>query len=69
MIALEPGRSALLVMDFQSEIVAMFGDALTPLVERTGALIAAARKAQLPIVYVVVAFRPGPRAQPTPPVV
>jgi nicotinamidase-related amidase len=59
MIALEPGRSALLVMDFQSEIVGMFGDKLTPLVERTAALVATARKAQLPIVYVVVAFRPG----------
>ena len=59
MIAIEPGRTALCVMDFQNDIVAMLGDAAAPVVERTAGLIAAARAAQIPIFYVVVGFRPG----------
>ena len=62
---LDPQRTALLVMDFQNEIVGMLGDAAAPLLERTATLLAAARRAQLPIIYVVVGFRPGyPEANP-----
>jgi nicotinamidase-related amidase len=56
---IEPSRSALLVMDFQIEIVGMLGDKAAPLIERTAGLIAAARKAKLPVIYVAVGFRPG----------
>ena len=59
MIALDKGKTALLVMDLQADIVARLGDKGAPLVERTAGLIAAARKAALPIVYVVVGFRAG----------
>jgi nicotinamidase-related amidase len=59
MIALEPNRTALLVMDYQAEIVAMFGDKLAPMLERAATLIAAAHKAHVPVIYVVVGFRPG----------
>src|SRR6266480_3668241 len=49
---------ALLVMDVQAGIVARFtqtGDFL----ERVNTAITAARAAQIPVIYVVVAFRPG----------
>jgi nicotinamidase-related amidase len=59
MIAVESQRTALLVMDYQSEVVAMLGDRAAAALERTAALIAAARKADLPVIHVVVAFRPG----------
>jgi nicotinamidase-related amidase len=59
MISLDPKRSALLVMDFQADILGMLGESATSLLERTARLIAAARKAQSPIFYVVVGFRPG----------
>jgi len=59
MIAVEPKRTALLVMDFQADIVARIGEKAGPLLERTAGVIAAARKAKLPVLYVVVGFRPG----------
>jgi nicotinamidase-related amidase len=59
MFAVDPSRSALLVMDLQNEVLAMLGEQAASLVERTAAVIAAAREARLPVVYVVVGFRPG----------
>jgi nicotinamidase-related amidase len=56
---IEANRSALLVMDLQSDIVARFGDGGGALLERCAGVIAAARAAKLPIIYVVVGFRPG----------
>lgn len=53
-----PTKMALLVMDMQEGIVARFaqiGDALTPV----NAAIAAARDAEIPVIYVRVAFRQG----------
>jgi nicotinamidase-related amidase len=59
MIAIEPNRTALLVMDLQSDILARVGDKAAPLLERAAAVIAGARKAGLPVIYVVIGFRPG----------
>lgn len=56
---IDPDRSALLVMDMQAEILAMLGDRGAALVDRTARVIAAARGAKIPIIYVVVGFRPG----------
>jgi nicotinamidase-related amidase len=56
---IDHGRSALLVMDLQNEVVAMLGDKAPPLLERVAGVIAAARAAKLPIIYVAVGFRPG----------
>jgi nicotinamidase-related amidase len=56
---LDHARTALLVMDFQADIVAMLGDKGPPLVERTARLVAAARKASVPVVYITVGFRAG----------
>jgi nicotinamidase-related amidase len=59
MITIEPNRTALLVMDFQSDIVEWLGEKAAPVLERAASVVAAARRAQLLIVYVVVGFRPG----------
>lgn len=59
MIAIDRTRTALLLMDFQTELVAMFGDRAAPALARAVELGAAARAAGLPIVYVTVGFRPG----------
>ena len=56
---LDPKRTALLVMDLQAEVVGMLGPAAQAVVERTVPLIAAARAAGAPVIYVVVGFRPG----------
>lgn len=50
--------SALLVMDFQQLIVEMIQDAQT-LLDNTARAIAAVRAASMPVIYVVVGFRPG----------
>jgi len=50
--------AALLVMDVQQAIVQRFGDPADYL-ERIGLAISAARNAAIPVVYVVVGFRPG----------
>jgi len=57
--SMNPNRTALLVMDFQADIVAMLGERAAPLLERVAGVVAAARAAKLPIIYVVVGFRPG----------
>jgi nicotinamidase-related amidase len=59
MITLEAQRTALIVMDLQPDVVNMLGDKAAALVERTAGLIAAARRANVPIIYVVVSFRAG----------
>ena len=56
---LDPKRTALLVMDFQTLIVEGFADGKEALLDRTSRLIEAARKAGVMVVYVVVGFRAG----------
>ena len=50
-------RSALLLMDFQPDIVSNFPAA--DAIARTKSVLAAARAAAMPIAYVIVGFRPG----------
>lgn len=52
-------RTALLVMDFQNDVVDMLAEKAPPLLERTAGLIAAARGVSVPVIYVVVGFRDG----------
>ncbi len=59
MSTIDPKRSALLVMDMQEELVASLGEAAGPLVDRAATLVTAAREAGMPVLYVVVGFRPG----------
>src|SRR5689334_24835399 len=52
-------RSALLVMDYQNDIVAMFGKNDSGLLDRAAKVIKGARAAGLRVIYVVTQFRPG----------
>ena len=58
-LTLDRQHSALLVMDYQNDILARTGEAAQALLDRAASVIAAARAAGLPIIYVVVAFREG----------
>jgi len=57
--SIEPARSALLVMDFQSAIVARYTSDDSPLLAATAGAIRTARHHRMRIIYVVVSFRPG----------
>ena len=46
-------------MDLQTAILPRLGAQAGPLLERTATLIAAARAAKVPVIHVVVGFRPG----------
>jgi nicotinamidase-related amidase len=59
MLTIEPKRTALLVMDLQTDILARVADRAAGVLERAAGVIAAAREARLPVIYVVVGFRPG----------
>ncbi len=58
-IALDPGTSALLVMDFQTAVVEMVPADKDSLLPRTARLIAVARRVGMKVIYVVVGFRAG----------
>jgi len=58
-LTLDPARSALLVMDFQTPIVARYADAQDTLLATTAGVVAAARRSGLRVIYVVVGFREG----------
>jgi nicotinamidase-related amidase len=59
MTTLDRSRSAVLVMDYQASILGMLGDAAAPVVEHAAAVVSAARAASIPVMYVVIGFRPG----------
>jgi len=66
---LDPKTTAVLVMDFQTLIVEGFAEGQEQLLDRTSRLIAAARKADAMVLYVVVGFRAGhPEINPHNPV-
>ena len=56
-----PEQSALLVMDFQRQIISRYfsEDAANAILNKTATLIAAARAAKVKVMYVVVGFREG----------
>ncbi|HTB22640.1 MAG TPA: isochorismatase family cysteine hydrolase [bacterium] len=58
-VALDRGKSALLVMDYQSAIVDMVAGSSPELLPKAARALAAARKAGLKVIYVVIGFRPG----------
>ncbi len=59
MTPIDRSHAAVLVMDFQSTIVTMLGEGAAPVLERAAAVVGAARAASVPVMYVVVGFRPG----------
>ncbi len=58
-LELDRATSALLVMDFQSTVVERFAANAAGLTSRVASVIAAAREADVRVLYVVVGFRPG----------
>jgi nicotinamidase-related amidase len=58
-LTLDTKHAALLVMDYQSMIVDLVGAQKEALLANAKSLIASARKASVPVIYVVVGFRPG----------
>ena len=58
--AIDRAHTALLVMDYQNDIVGMMPEAArAPLLDKAAEAIKAARQAHLPILYIVVRFRDG----------
>jgi nicotinamidase-related amidase len=58
-LSINLGRSALLVMDYQVGIVTMHAPGSAAALERATAVLAAARRACLPVIYIQVGFRKG----------
>ena len=56
---IEPARTALLVMDVQADTLGRLGAKAPPVIERIAGLVTAARRAKVPVIYVVIGFRPG----------
>jgi nicotinamidase-related amidase len=53
-------RTAILIMDYQNDIVGMLPEHLrAPLLDSANAILKKARQAHLPVIYVVVRFRDG----------
>jgi nicotinamidase-related amidase len=58
-LTLDPQRTAVLCMDYQAAIVANFAAGAEGLLQRAASVLDAARAAKVPVIYVVVGFRPG----------
>jgi nicotinamidase-related amidase len=58
-LTLDRQHTALLIMGYQSVIVSGVAENDPDLLNRTAAVLAAARAANLPIIYIVVQFREG----------
>ena len=58
-LSIDLDRSVLLVMDYQVGIVAMHAAGSAAALERATAVLAAARRAGLPVIYITVGFRQG----------
>jgi nicotinamidase-related amidase len=58
-LSIDREHSAVLIMDYQATIVAGYGTDQAALLRRAGDVLKAAREAKLPVIYVVVGFRPG----------
>jgi nicotinamidase-related amidase len=65
MTTVDKARTALLLMDFQSAILGMSGEAAASAVEPAAAVLAAARAGGVMVIHVCLGFRPGyPEANP-----
>lgn len=59
-LALERDKTAVLIMDYQNDILGMHPDLLTnQLLERAKKVLDGARRQRIPVIYVVVRFRDG----------
>src|SRR6478609_4877153 len=58
-ITLDRERTAVLIMDYQNDVLLRFTQVDDATLERAAAVLAAARAAGVPVIYVMIAFRPG----------
>jgi len=58
-LVLDRAHTAVLIMDYQNDIVAGVAANYPQLLDKAAGVLAAARQASLPVIYVVVRFRPG----------
>jgi nicotinamidase-related amidase len=57
---INPAKTALLIMDYENDIVGMLTEDIRgPLIERASTILREARQAKIQIIYVVVRFRDG----------
>lgn len=59
LLMIDRARSAVLAMDYQTGIVAGYATGQDALLQRAGDVLARARRAGLPVIYITVGFRPG----------
>ena len=59
MPAFDVNETALLIMDYQNDIVANYAGGDSELTKRASSVLDAARAAGVPVIHVVVRFRPG----------
>lgn len=58
-LTINRGQTAVLIMDYQNDIVSNVEASYPHLLERAEAVLSGARRAGVPVIYVVVRFRPG----------
>ncbi len=58
-LSIERARSAVLVMDYQTDIVGFLGSGQEPLLKRAARVLQESREAKIPVIYVIVGFRAG----------
>ena len=58
-LSLERDRSAVLIMDFQTDIVGYLGSSQEALLKSAARVLQESREVKIPVIYVVVGFRPG----------
>ena len=58
-LSIDHKHSAVLIMDYQTAIVTGYGTDQAALLHRAADVLKVAREAELPVIYVVVGFRPG----------
>ena len=59
MLSLERDQTAVLIMDYQTNIVRHLETPQEPLLQRASRVVQEARGAKIPVIYVVVGFRMG----------
>ena len=59
MTAIDRDRTAVLIMDYQNDVVQRFTQVDGSTLRRAAELLEAARKGGVPVVYVTISFRPG----------
>jgi nicotinamidase-related amidase len=58
--SIDPARTAVLIMDYQNDIVGMLAeDVRGPLIEKASTILKEARQAKIQVIYVIVRFRDG----------